>query len=173
MKINYSLFPPHANHRITSIALESKAIPLCFIAWCQDRRRKPTNSTRSICSSGKTTAIHGQTLKSIIPWITKQLRNTIWPYVLRWVKRDRILRASNLNGMRGWMREINRMLPSEWTTPHMLENFRITSPYLIILFTLMMGNKSASNVIESWRDEQRPTIVRLSFVSMRLKLVGI
>lgn len=43
------------------------------------------------------------------------------------------------------------------------ENFHITSPYLIILFTLTVGsNKNDSSVIESWKRHVQLTMYLLS-----------
>jgi hypothetical protein len=67
---------------------ELKAIQPCFIVLCLDLQRKQTNITRSIYNRGRTMAIHGPTLKSIILWITRLLRSTTWPYVLRWVTNE-------------------------------------------------------------------------------------
>lgn len=60
-------------------------------------------------------AIHGPTSKSIILWIMRRLRSTIWPYVLRWAYFFSYFEAYKLTMMQltHRTRETQRKYPSE------------------------------------------------------------
>lgn len=63
---------------IIYVALESRTIQQYFIAWCLDQLLRLISSTPSIYNKDLTMDLHGLTSKSIIHWIMKQLRSTIW-----------------------------------------------------------------------------------------------